>query len=248
MVVQLSLPIVPPSGLPYLASLATTIQRHTKGLTFIDLFAGIGGFHQALTSVGMTCVFASEIDEPARKTYLANHALNPALFNQDIRTLSPDDVPDHDILCAGFPCQPFSQAGYKKGFTDAEHSERGNLFFCILDILEAKRPKAFILENVRHLLNHDDGNTFATIYQQLTNLNYAVFYKVLKASDYGRPQHRPRIYIVGFNKQYVNTDYAFNFPSPIPLQTTLSDVWEGACDRTIGFTLRVGGRGSGLHA
>jgi site-specific DNA-cytosine methylase len=249
MPVQLSLPVLQPTALSSTpcATQYNTMGEDAKGLTFIDLFAGIGGFHQALSQAGMICVFASEIDEHARKTYLTNHNLDPALFNQDIRTLSPYEVPDHDILCAGFPCQPFSQAGYKKGFTDGDKSERGNLFFCILDILEAKRPKAFILENVRHLLNHDDGNTFATIYQHLTNLDYAVYYKVLKASDYGRPQHRPRIYIVGFDKQQINTNYAFNFPSPIPLKATLSDVWEGQCDRTIGFTLRVGGRGSGLH-
>jgi DNA (cytosine-5)-methyltransferase 1 len=245
MVVQLNLPIVYPES-PPLTLVTQPASTPKQPLRFVDLFAGIGGFHQALSQEGMTCVFASEIDDHARKTYLANHHLAPELFNQDIRTLSPDEVPDHDLLCAGFPCQPFSQAGFKKGFDDAEKSERGNLFFCILDVLEAKRPKAFILENVRHLLNHDDGKTFALIHQHLTDLGYVVHYKVLKASDYGRPQHRPRIYIVGFDQAQVDTTYAFRFPDPIPLKTTLNEVWEGQCDRSIGFTLRVGGRGSGL--
>ena len=102
------------------------------------------------------------------------------------------------ILCAGFPCQPFSQAGLKKGFSDGADSERGNLFFCILDILEAKQPNAFILENVRHLVNHDDGRTFEIILTLLKKAGYTVYYQVLKASDYNIPQHRPRVFIVGF--------------------------------------------------
>ena len=135
---------------------------------FIDLFAGIGGFHLALHKNDMKCVFASEIDTEARKTYLANHQINPDQFNKDITTINPESIPDHDILCAGFPCQPFSQAGYKKGFKD----DRGNLFSNIRDILEAKRPKAFILENVRHLLKHDSSRTFNIIYDALISLDY----------------------------------------------------------------------------
>ncbi|EOX4182495.1 HpaII family restriction endonuclease [Vibrio cholerae] len=214
--------------------------------TFIDLFAGIGGFHLALSQLGMKAVFASEIDKHARQTYAANHHIEPESFNEDIRSLNPYDVPDHDILCAGFPCQPFSQAGHKKGFEDGKDSERGNLFFSIVDILEAKRPKAFILENVRGLVNHDNGNTFKVIQEHLIELNYSISFEVLKASSYGKPQHRPRIYIVGFNKDLVDTTTPFEFPRPIPLETTMSDIWEGDCEREIGFTLRVGGRGSSI--
>lgn len=214
---------------------------------FIDLFAGIGGFHYALRKHNMECVFASEIDTFARETYLANHQINLDSFNSDIRTISPYDIPEHDLLCAGFPCQPFSQAGYKKGFDDGEKSERGNLFFCILDILEAKRPKAFILENVRHLLNHDNGKTFKIIQKHLLELDYTVEYKIIKASDFGVPQHRPRIFIVGFNKHLVDTSLKFEFPEPIPLIKTMSDIWGGACEKKIGFTLRVGGRGSNIN-
>jgi DNA (cytosine-5)-methyltransferase 1 len=214
--------------------------------TFIDLFAGIGGFHLALEQEGGHCVFASEKDPFARKTYLANHTIDETYFNDDIRSISPEAVPDHDVLCAGFPCQPFSQAGRKKGFSDGDESERGNLFFCILDILEAKRPKAFILENVRHLENHDGGNTLKTILAHLEQLEYQVSYKVLKASEFGMPQLRPRIFIVGFDRRQVDTTVRFSFPTPIPLQFTMSDVWGGDCSREIGFTLRVGGKGSDI--
>ena len=134
---------------------ANTDFSGTDSFRFIDLFAGIGGFHEALNSLGGECVFASEKDLHARATYAANFDIAPNVFNDDIRKISPDDVPEHDILCAGFPCQPFSQAGHKKGFSDGENSERGNLFYCILDVLVAKRPKAFILENVRHLVAHN---------------------------------------------------------------------------------------------
>ncbi len=212
--------------------------------TFIDLFAGIGGFHSALKKMGGECVFASEIDTHARETYKHNHGIDDAIFNDDIRAISPCQVPDHDLLCAGFPCQPFSQAGKKKGFKDGDNSERGNLFFSIVDILEAKQPKAFILENVRHLLNHDDGKTFATILSFLKKLNYEVFYKVIKASDFNVPQHRARIFIVGFNRSLVDTQTAFSFPHPVPLVKTMSDIFGATCDKKIGFTLRVGGKGS----
>jgi DNA (cytosine-5)-methyltransferase 1 len=128
-------------------------------ITFIDLFAGIGGFHLALESLGAKCVFASEIDKFARETYIHNFSKTNAVlfeqnqFNQDIRKVDYNDIPDFDILCAGFPCQPFSQAGHKKGFEDDQ--ERGNLFYVIADIIQEKKPAAIFLENVRHLINHD---------------------------------------------------------------------------------------------
>jgi len=142
---------------------------HNKSFKFIDLFAGIGGFHQAMSELGGKCVFASEIDINARKTYEHNfkkhspHLFKDRLFNKDIKTIMPEEIPDFDVLCAGFPCQPFSQAGKKYGFDDNHKSERGNLFFDIAEIIKVKRPKAFFLENVRGLINHDNGNTFKTI-------------------------------------------------------------------------------------
>ncbi|MDY6216306.1 HpaII family restriction endonuclease [Actinobacillus porcinus] len=220
-----------------------------KYFSFIDLFAGIGGFHLAMESIGGKCVFASEIDEYARQTYEYNfRKSNPelfekGLFNDDIRKIAPFDLPDFDVLCAGFPCQPFSQAGYKRGFNDTHKSERGNLFFNIVEILEAKRPKAFFLENVRGIVNHDNGKTFKIIRDILElELGYSFYFSVLKASDYGLPQLRPRAFMIGFRDD--NILRSFTFPQPIPLKFTMSDVWGGKCDREIGYTLRVGGRGS----
>ena len=217
--------------------------------TFIDLFAGIGGFHLAMHRLGGKCIFASEIDVDARKTYKHNYVqVSPelflnGLFNDDIRNVMPNDIPDFDLLCAGFPCQPFSQAGYKKGFNDNHNSERGNLFFNIVDIIEAKKPKAIFLENVRGLVSHDSGKTFKIIRETIENeLGYSFYFKVVKASDYGLPQLRPRVFIVGFRDEGFMR--GFNFPSTKSLKFTMSDVWQGKCTRDIGFTIRVGGRGS----
>ena len=223
---------------------------------FIDLFAGIGGFHLAFHNAGSDCVFVSEKDPYARLTYYENFKkISPnlfkkdlfesALFNDDITKVNPEEVPDHDILCAGFPCQPFSQAGHKRGFNE-ERESRGNMFFHIVDLLHEKRPKAFFLENVRHLQNHDDGRTFDVIKQTLTKeLKYKIYYQVVKASDYGLPQHRPRIFIVGFREEDEYPE-EFVFPEKKKLKFTMSDVWGGECSREIGFTLRVGGKGSGI--
>lgn len=219
--------------------------------TFIDLFAGIGGFHLAMHRLGGKCVFASEIDEFARLTYETNHKkISPklfedGLFNKDIRTITPKDLPDFDILCAGFPCQPFSQAGHKRGFDDNHNSERGNLFFNIVEIIETKQPKAFFLENVRGIVTHDEGKTFKVIRNILENeLGYSFYFKIVQASDYGLPQLRPRAFMVGFRDE----DFmkGFDFPAPTSLKFTMSDVWDGKCTRDIGFTIRVGGRGSDI--
>ncbi len=220
-----------------------------KKFTFIDLFAGIGGFHLAMHRLGGKCVFASEIDKDARKTYRHNYeSISPelflnGLFNDDIRNVTPNDIPDFDLLCAGFPCQPFSQAGYKRGFNDNHNSERGNLFFNIVDIIETKKPKAIFLENVRGLVSHDSGKTFKIIREILENeLGYSFYFKIVRASDYGLPQLRPRVFIVGFRDEGFMR--GFNFPAPKSLKFTMSDIWGGKCTRDIGFTIRVGGRGS----
>ena len=231
----------------------------SKKIKFIDLFAGIGGFHLALKSLGMECVFTSEIDSYARKTYTANfneeYLSDPNLFAGDIWKVDFKKIPDFDILCAGFPCQPFSQAGYKKGFRD---NKDGNLFFSIEEILKIKKPKAFFLENVRHLKNHDNGRTFSIIYKSLQNLNYSFDFKVIKASEFGLPQHRPRVYMVGFYKPKLKNTYkelVFTFPEEIPLKKTMSDIFGGFVSKTInskderkiGFTLRVGGGRSPIN-
>ncbi len=214
-----------------------------KDVKIIDLFAGIGGFHLAFHNVGAECVFASEWDEAAQNTYRRNlYNVSPELFDSgnfvgDITKIDPKTISDFDVLCAGFPCQPFSQAGFKKGFEET----RGTLFFDIVRIIKKKKPEAFFLENVRHLLNHNDGKTFATIKKVMENdLGYSFFSKVVKASDFGLPQHRPRLFMVGFKDKAID----FEFPKPIPLKCTMSDVFGGKCDKRIGFTLRVGGRGS----
>ena len=225
-------------------------QSAKSSYKFIDLFAGIGGFHLALDSLDAECVFASEINPFARKTYIHNHSKrSPDLFKKnrfagDIKEVDVNEIPDFDILCGGFPCQPFSQAGYKRGFQES-HENRGNLFFDIVNILEAKKPKAFFLENVRHIKNHDEGKTFETIQKTLENLGYSFHYKMVKASDHGLPQHRPRIFMVGFRGE-TTEESSFQFPEAEPLKMTMSDIFGRPCNKPIGYTLRVGGRGSGL--
>ena len=209
--------------------------------TFIDLFAGIGGFHIAMNNLGGTCVFASEIDPYARKTYLNNFKIKEEIFNHDITNMDIKKINDFDILCAGFPCQPFSQAGKKKGFND----DRGNLFFNIADIIKEKKPKAFFLENVRGIKTHDFGNTFKCIKDIIENdLGYSFYSEVVRASDFGLPQHRPRTFMIGFKDDQNNN---FQFPKPLKkLKYNMSDILSGMCTREIGFTLRVGGRGSNI--
>lgn len=212
-------------------------------LKFIDLFAGIGGFHLAFHNAGAQCVFASEWDKSARLTYETNFAkVSPKVFSNgnfagDITQIDKKSIPDFDILCAGFPCQPFSQAGFKKGFTDI----RGTLFFDIVEIIRLKKPKAFFLENVRGLYSHDSGRTFEIIKRTITEeLGYSFHHAIVKASDHGLPQHRPRLFMVGFK----NPETEFEFPEKRKLKFTMSDVMRGQVDRDIGFTLRVGGKRS----
>lgn len=214
-----------------------------KRPTFIDLFAGIGGFHLAFHNLGAECVFASEWDNAARLTYETNFKkISPKIFDKghfvgDITKIDKKSIPDFDILCAGFPCQPFSQAGYRKGFADI----RGTLFFEIAEIIKVKKPKAFFLENVRGLYSHDGGRTFETIKRALMDdLGYSFHHSIVKASDHGLPQHRPRLFMVGFQDPSVE----FEFPKKRKLKFTMSDVMKGHVDREIGFTLRVGGKKS----
>lgn len=188
----------------------------------IDLFAGIGGIRLGVEQAfgGIDCVFTSEIDKYAVTTYKANFG-DDHIFG-DIKQIDVSDVPDHDILLAGFPCQPFSQAGLKKGFTDT----RGTLFFDIERILIAKQPKAFLLENVKQLKGHDKGRTFQTIIDHLNKAGYKVCYEILKARDFGLPQNRERIYIVGFLDHSIN----FEFPKPTNLPTRVGDILDDIVD------------------
>lgn len=223
-------------------------------LAFIDLFAGIGGFHTAMHSVGGKCVFASEWDKYARISYEENYkSIEPDLFkrdingnylyfNCDITEADPKDIPDFDVCCGGFPCQPFSAAGLKRGFEDT----RGTLFFNIANIVRYKidkgyPPKVLFLENVRGLKNHDKGNTLKVILATLEELGYGVSYAVLNAKYFGVPQNRERLFIIAWYKELIDVD-EFKFPYGIDpngntifekdavkhgtLPTKLSDIFE----------------------
>jgi DNA (cytosine-5)-methyltransferase 1 len=182
--------------------------------TFIDLFSGIGGFRLALGMLDGKCVFSSDIDKWANETYFANFLEMPS---GDISKIPSSEIPDHDILTAGFPCQPFSIAGKRKGFEDT----RGTLFFDVARILKDKKPKAFILENVRGIVSHDKGNTLATILLTLDELGYRTEYKVLNSKDFGVPQNRERWICVGTRKEL---NVTFEFPEPEKLSVTLWDI------------------------
>lgn len=210
----LTLPIVQPA-------IETENSNKWKEFRFIDLFAGIGGIRLGFESVGGKCVFSSEFDEDACKTYEANFGEHPS---GDITKINAKDIPDFDILLGGFPCQSFSIIGKKEGFAN---ETCGTLFFDIERILKEKRPPAFMLENVRNLVAHDNGNTFKIIREHLEALGYHVYAKVLNALDYGVPQKRERIIIVGFLN-----DIPFEFPEPVieSERQSLSDILEENVD------------------
>lgn len=227
-------------------ALQTTIPfkltEKKASLKSIDLFAGIGGIRLAFQNLGAQCVFSSEWDKFSQKTYAANFGELP---HGDITQIAANEIPRHDILLAGFPCQAFSQAGLKRGFSDT----RGTLFFDIQRILVAHRPRMFLLENVKQLRGHDKGRTLQTILSVLRGqdtelpddieisddsknalsekLNYWVDYKVLRSCDFGVPQNRERVYIVGFNKDhYGDLDFqnSFNWPMPLGVPTSVRQI------------------------
>ncbi len=187
--------------------------------TFIDLFAGIGGFRIALQSLGGKCVFSSEWDANAQKTYFYNFGEIPYgdITKESIKSCIPDGF---DVLCAGFPCQAFSIAGYRKGFEDT----RGTLFFDVAEIIKRKRPKAVFLENVKNLYTHDNGKTFAVIKATLEELGYVVYHKVMNSMEYANvPQNRERIFIVCFDPKQVKNHHQFSFPERTELTHTIHD-------------------------
>jgi DNA (cytosine-5)-methyltransferase 1 len=190
-----------------------------RNVKFIDLFCGIGGFHYAIKNAAKSlklkaeCVFSSDIDADARLAYEKNFSLKPA---GDITQIEASSVPDHNILLAGFPCQAFSIIGDRKGFEDT----RGTLFFDIARILKAKRPEGFVLENVKQLRGHDGGNTLRTILNTLNELGYDVQFNILNALDFGLPQKRERIFIVGWRKQ-LSFDWDFHKVSMRSLSSLL---------------------------
>lgn len=189
-------------------------------ITFIDLFCGIGGFRLALESLGARCVFSCDKDRQARKTYQANFGEEP---EGDITTIAADSIPDFNILCGGFPCQPFSIAGKQRGFKDT----RGTLFFEIARIAKVKQPEVVFLENVANLARHDNGNTLRVILDTLDGLGYNVHYQVLNVAYYGVPQIRKRIYFVCFRK---DLQVDFSFPKPTFEDVAVEDYLEENVD------------------
>jgi DNA (cytosine-5)-methyltransferase 1 len=188
-------------------------KTNSSTFKFIDLFSGIGGFHIAASDNGGKCVFASEIDIEAAKTYETNFNIKP---HGDITKIQAKDIPEHDLLCAGFPCQPFSIIGNRLGFDDM----RGTLFFEIARILKSKKPPMIILENVKQLSTHDNKRTITHIIECLNEIGYKTYWKVLNALDYGLPQNRERTIIVGF----LNHSVEFNWPQKIDKYTPLAKI------------------------
>lgn len=200
--------------------------------TFIDLFAGIGGMRLAFDRVGGRCVYSSEWNKYSQQTYFANFGEQP---EGDITQVDASLIPDHDILVAGFPCQPFSIAGVSKKnslgrATGFEDKTQGTLFFDVCRILKEKRPKAFMLENVKNLCSHDKGRTFKVILESLDELNYSVFFNVLDGQNYV-PQHRERILIIGFDRERYGKDIHFEFKlTPPKRKPVMRDILEQDVD------------------
>lgn len=189
-------------------------EKSLKGLKFIDLFAGLGGFRLALESLGAKCVYSNEWDKYVKEVYSENFKDIP---DDDITKVDEKNIPDHDILCAGFPCQAFSISGKQKGFEDS----RGTLFFDVARIVNEKKPKIVFMENVKNFISHDGGNTLKVIKQTMENLGYNFFYKVLNAADFGIPQKRERVYMVCFRNDLNIKDFVY--PKPVTLKKYVED-------------------------
>ncbi len=211
-------------------------------IKYIDLFCGIGSFHYSFQKFGWECVMASDINKAASDTYRANYNMTTL---GDIIDIEPSSIPQYDILCSGLPCQPFSQCGKQKGFDDI----RGTLFFNVMKFVRFHKPKVLILENVQGLLTHDNGKTFTRIKKEIEEANYTVTYKVVKCSDYGLPQMRKRIIIVGVRndillvKEIESLLIFDEFKRNVSLSTLLSKNFE----KEFAYTIRCGGRKSPIN-
>lgn len=189
-------------------------NKYLTGYKYIDLFAGIGGFHLALSSLGAECVYANEWDSFAQKVYKENFGIEP---EGDITKVDENTIPEHDILCAGFPCQAFSISGKQRGFEDS----RGTLFFDVARVVKAKKPKVVFMENVKNFATHDNGNTLAVVKETMEQLGYTFYEKVLNAVNYGMPQKRERIYMVCFRNDLINK--SFSYPKQFELTKHVED-------------------------
>jgi DNA (cytosine-5)-methyltransferase 1 len=217
-------------------------RPNTHTTTYIDLFCGIGSFHRSFDPLGWECVMACDINPDAQQTYQTNYGLTP---KGDITAIDPTEVPPFDVLCAGFPCQPFSQCGQHRGFDDA----RGTMFFHLMKFVHAHHPRAVVLENVRGLLAHDGGKTFARIVTELQQAGYVVQHKVITCSDYGLPQMRKRLIIVGCLSSDPLATYADQLLQfdDYRRHVSLSDLLHRPFEKEMAYTIRCGGRNSALN-
>ena len=212
-------------------------KKQTNRVKYIDLFCGMGSFHYSFQKLGFKCVMASDIYEPAKENYKKNYGVDVL---GDICDIEPSSIEPYDILCAGFPCQPFSQAGHHKGFEDS----RGTMFSQVMRFVKTNVPKIVILENVQALLNHDKGKSFAKIKTELENEGYNMVYKVIKCSDYGIPQMRKRLFIVGVkNIEVTNLEKFFDLDD-YKKTNTLTQYLGRNFEKDIAYTLRCGGKHS----
>ena len=208
-----------------------------KNVRYIDLFCGMGSFHYSFRKFGFECIMSCDNYKAARDNYEVNYNQIPL---GDICDIDPQTLDDYDILCAGFPCQPFSNAGKHKGFND----KRGTMFSQVMKFVKINKPSIIILENVPALLSHDKGNTFNTIKSQLENENYTIIYKVLKCSDYGIPQMRKRLFIIGFTNIEINNIDKFFDLNIYENKKTLSEYLNKNFEKEHAYTIRCGGRRS----
>lgn len=211
-------------------------------MKYVDLFCGMGSFHYSFQKLNWKCVMSCDIDKSVQETYNTNYNMIPM---GDITDINPKEIPNYDILCAGFPCQPFSQCGQHKGFQD----ERGTLFFNVMKFIEFHKPMVIILENVPGLLNHNGGDTFKQIKSEITNRNYKITYKVLKCSDYGIPQMRKRLFVIGVKEgcelvKHIDTLLEFD---EYENKITLNDFFNKQFEKEIAYTIRCGGRHSPIN-
>lgn len=211
-------------------------------IKYIDLFCGIGSFHYSFQKLGWECAMACDIDKAAKESYKENYGMTPL---DDIAEIDPKTVPNYDILCAGFPCQPFSQCGQHKGFDDT----RGTMFFHIMKFVEYHAPPILVLENVQGLLNHDGGKTFDRIKRDIETANYTVAYKVITCSDYGLPQMRKRLIIVGVRNDTAlikHVDKLLDFEE-YKREVTLSELLGMNFEKKVAYTIRCGGKNSPIN-
>ncbi len=210
-------------------------KNKSNQFKYIDLFCGMGSFHYSFHKLGFECVMASDIYKPAKENYKKNYNTNVL---GDICDIDPSSIKPYDILCAGFPCQPFSQAGHRKGFKDS----RGTMFSQVMKFVKTNKPKIVVLENVQGLLTHDKGKSFNKIKKDLETEGYSIVYKVLKCSDYGIPQMRKRLFIVGFKNIEVNNLEQFFDLQNYKKTITLTEYFEKNFKKDFAYTIRCGGR------